>query len=143
MMALAPITSESPSSETIAMTDILVRHPDLCFEGWRTPKQSEADFVESRRKLEASHDAFKLSIRVFKDRKFRRQHSGRIGSYRLKHVAEFWDFTSSRSEKCRPPRYNGIFISEGVATAAALIEGFRVARVSLISCSSAVDVPWI
>jgi hypothetical protein len=140
-METDPITTKSE------LLDILARHPDLCYEGWRTPDMSDARLKELRDKLLHAYIEFDLCRRAFRDPDFRKKYRGINSAYGIKHAVEKWDFDPPSirvpSDWRNPtmPHYNGIYVCQGVAAAAAMLEGLPVLRRSLRCPGSVITFP--
>ncbi len=124
---------------------LINKYPNLCYEGWRTPRMTGTEFKEARDKLAASRAEINLCSRVFADPIFMKTYHGVQTAYRLKHVVERWDFDPQQDSHPQRTHYNGMYICEGVATAAALLACFKVKRMAMHSVGSKITVPrkWL
>ena len=133
---------ELPITTSGEIEALMEDYPNLGYGGWRIPKHAEVEFLEQRKKLRAASIAMNLCRRVFRDPLFRKKFHGKYTDYKLKHVVEFWEFDPA---PCYPPpvlrHYNGIYVCQGVAVAAALLEGFDVRQFSPTSFGSMITVP--
>ena len=121
---------------------LMLTHPTLCYQGWEAPQLTGERFLELREKLRLAFVPLDLCRRVFRDPRFLKKYRGRYSDYKLKHVVEFWEFDPTPTYP--PPiqrHYNGHYVCQGVATAAAILEGFEVKRYSPTSYGSIITVP--
>lgn len=129
------------------INELLEAHADLCYHGWRCSDLAENDYAESRQLLARAIEPLRICSQVYRDPRFRALHKGARNAYHIKHVIEFWDFSPSYIRSGRYPEmvqrnvYNGIYIAEGVAVAAALIEGYQVERRSPLGSGSFITFP--
>jgi hypothetical protein len=139
---------DTPNTK-IAIAELLEAQPQLGYQGWRLPQLTDDEFAESRQLLARAIEPLKICSKVFRDSRFRTLHKGARNAYHIKHVIEFWDFSPSYIRSGRYPEmvrknvYNGIYIAEGVAVAAALIEGYQVERRSPLGSGSFITFPGI
>ena len=117
----------------------MVENPTLCYLGWRTPRLTVSEFHEERQRLANAWPEVALCLRVFSDPRFRYEYRGRMTAYRLKHVAESWNFEGKKSSLSDSHAYNG-YVSQGSATAAALLLGFTVEQDTPISSNSRISI---
>lgn len=122
-----------------ALAAIMNEHPNLSYVGWRTFRQSEAEFSAARADLARAWPEVSLCLRVFCDSRFRREYRGRRTSYGLKHTVERWNFDKPRIDTGRPA-YNA-YVAQGSAAVAALILGFDVQQCAPNGSNSFIVVP--
>lgn len=135
---------ETPITTPSEISSLMADHPNLCYAGWKTPWLAGAEFLQRREELRAALTALDLCRRVFRDPRFRLQYHGQYTGYRLKHVVEFWELNPI---PCDPPpamrHYNGIYVCQGVAAAAAILEGFDVWQFKPRGADSLIRVPLL
>ncbi|MBM4012782.1 MAG: hypothetical protein FJ286_15690 [Planctomycetes bacterium] len=107
------------------LESLMTAYPNLCATGWRQPKATDSEFAALRDELAQAGDKVELCRRMFRDTRFLKKWHGLWAAYGIKHRAENWDFQFD--PVLFPPRrcYNG-YVYQGVAVAAALLEGFTV-----------------
>ncbi len=118
----------------------MAAYPDLCVSGWRQSNATDSEFAALRAELAQAVDKVDLCRRMYRDPRFLRTWHGIWSAYGFKHRAETWDF--EYDPKLFPARrcYNG-YVCQGVATAAALLEGFTVIPHPAGSPGSDIAVP--
>jgi hypothetical protein len=122
-------TAAPPRIET-ELSELLNKHPDLCFQGWRTSSMTETQYTASRDELRQALPALDLCLRVFSDPEFRGGHSGVKHAGLIKHRVEFWelDLPPFHRRAISNPKHNGVYVSRGAAAAAALLNGWVLER---------------
>jgi hypothetical protein len=129
-------------TEKIKIDRLLRVHQSLCYGGFKALDMTPELFAESREKLQSSSTEIDLCRRVFREDRFKKRYAGKRSAYLLKHVAERWDFDENLRRPSEPySHYNGIYVSQGSAAAAALLEGFEVSQIGLVGPGSVVSVP--
>ena len=139
----------APSNIKTDINELLEAQPELGYQGWRLPHLTNDEFAESRQLLARAIEPLNLCTRVFNDPRFMDKFKGVRGGYYLKHIVEVWDFNPSYSKSYgrRRPKliesreYNGLYVAEGVAVAAALIAGYVVERRASRGSGSLITVP--
>ena len=132
--------TDNQTTHQSEVTELLLKYPDICYLGWKTPRLTESQFQEERRRLVESQEALDLCRRVFRDPRFRKKYGGNRSSYGMKHFVESWGFSPDRLREPGSAHYNGVYVCEGVAIAAALLEGFQCRSRSPLSPSCKVTV---
>ena len=132
------ITTQPTTPATL--DHLMVAHPQLCATGWRQPGTTKRKFAALRDELSRSGDKVDLCRRMYRDSRFLREWHGQWTAYQLKHTAENWVFEFD--PVLLPPQrcYNG-YVNQGIAAAAALLEGFKVTKQAPGAPGSFIAIP--
>jgi hypothetical protein len=121
---------------------LLRKNPSLCYDGVQAPYMTREFFETSRQKIKNALPEIELCRKVFREDRFKKQCVGKQTAYRLKHVVERWEFDEkARSLSATGMNYNGLYVSQGSAAAAALLEGFEVRCIGRGGPASVILVP--